>query len=164
MDGSSEVTYHRESDPIHLSPHAERSRSMNVPSSVPHLSEAAGGFFRMKLKHYDNDGCVRFVTSCIRRRLPILTNDPFRRVVVDAIEGTMETETFLCKWTWLLGKNKPTRWVGYRFALPIGNVETRPSAVLRTRGFDLQDSCFDCAQHDGEREDGFPLSEPSKNP
>ncbi len=40
----------------------------------------------MKLKHYDNDGRARFVTFCTHRRLPLLTNRRFRRIVVEAID------------------------------------------------------------------------------
>ena len=62
--------------------------------TVPHLIEAAGGFLRMKLKHYDNDGHARFVTFCIHHSLPILTNDPFRRIVVDAIDKSRAAHGF----------------------------------------------------------------------
>ena len=48
----------------------------------------------MKLKHYDNDGRARFVTFCIHRRLPVLTNDPFRRIVVDAIDKSRAAHGF----------------------------------------------------------------------
>ena len=48
----------------------------------------------MKLKHYDNDGRARFVTFCIHRSIAILTNDPFRRIVVDAIDKSRAVHGF----------------------------------------------------------------------
>ncbi len=39
----------------------------------------------MNLKHYDHDGRARFVTFCTQRRLPILTNDLFRGIVLDEL-------------------------------------------------------------------------------
>ncbi len=39
----------------------------------------------MELKHYDHDGRARFITFCTHYRLPLLTNDLFRSIVVKAI-------------------------------------------------------------------------------
>jgi len=44
----------------------------------------------MKLKHFDNDGRARFVTFSTHQRFPILTNSPFRQVVVDSIAEVRE--------------------------------------------------------------------------
>ncbi len=41
----------------------------------------------MQLKHYDHDGRVRFVTFCTHKRLPLLTNSLFRRIVVESIDS-----------------------------------------------------------------------------
>ncbi len=40
----------------------------------------------MRLKHYDHDGRARFITFCIHRRTPLLTNNTTRQAVSDAIE------------------------------------------------------------------------------
>ena len=39
----------------------------------------------MKLRHYDHDGRARFITICTHNRLPLLTNNRFRRIIVTAI-------------------------------------------------------------------------------
>jgi putative transposase len=39
----------------------------------------------MELKHFDHDGRARFITFCTHNRLPLLTNDLFRSLVVKAI-------------------------------------------------------------------------------
>ncbi len=39
----------------------------------------------MKLKHFDHDGRARFVTFCVHRRLPVLSNDVFRKDVINAL-------------------------------------------------------------------------------
>ncbi|MGB5105459.1 MAG: transposase [Candidatus Zixiibacteriota bacterium] len=39
----------------------------------------------MHLKHYDHDGRARFVTFCTHKKVPILTNDVFRQIVLDEI-------------------------------------------------------------------------------
>ncbi len=41
----------------------------------------------MKLKHYDHDGCARFVTFGVHRRIPVLTNSVFRRLVIQCIDN-----------------------------------------------------------------------------
>ena len=41
----------------------------------------------MKLKHFDHDGRARFVTFCAHRRLPVLTNNRFRRIIVESIDS-----------------------------------------------------------------------------
>lgn len=48
----------------------------------------------MKLKHYDHDGSVRFVTFCTHKRLPLLTNDRYRRIVASAINKAREEHGF----------------------------------------------------------------------
>jgi len=48
----------------------------------------------MKLKHFDHDGRARFITFCIHRQIPILTNDPFRQIVVDSIDDLRRQEGF----------------------------------------------------------------------
>lgn len=48
----------------------------------------------MKLKHYDNDGSVRFVTFCTHQRLPLLTNDRDRQIVANAIDKGREEHGF----------------------------------------------------------------------
>ena len=40
----------------------------------------------MKLKHYDHDGRARFITFCTHKRIPVLTNAPFRKVIVECLE------------------------------------------------------------------------------
>ncbi len=40
----------------------------------------------MKIKHYDHDGRARFITFCTHNRLPLLTNDSFRSIAVEAIK------------------------------------------------------------------------------
>jgi putative transposase len=40
----------------------------------------------MKLKHYDHDGRARFVTFCTHKRIPVLTNTPFRKIIVECLE------------------------------------------------------------------------------
>lgn len=37
----------------------------------------------MKLRHYDIDGSVRFVTFCTHHRVPVFTNDLYREVFVE---------------------------------------------------------------------------------
>jgi putative transposase len=39
----------------------------------------------MKLRHFDHDGRARFITFCVARRIPLLTNDAFRHVIADCI-------------------------------------------------------------------------------
>lgn len=48
----------------------------------------------MKLKHYDHDGHVRFVTFCTHQRLPLLTNNRFRHIVVDAVDEARKVHGF----------------------------------------------------------------------
>ena len=60
----------------------------------PTKSEASGGFFTMKLRHYDNDGRARFVTFCTHRRLPLLTNRSFRGIVVKSIDEVRSVHGF----------------------------------------------------------------------
>lgn len=40
----------------------------------------------MKLKHYDHDGRARFITFCTHRKLPLLTNNIYRRIVTRSID------------------------------------------------------------------------------
>ena len=40
----------------------------------------------MQLKHYDHDGRARFITFCTHKRIPILTNASFRKVIVECLE------------------------------------------------------------------------------
>jgi putative transposase len=40
----------------------------------------------MKLKHYDHDGRARFITFCTHKRIPVLTNTPFRKVIIGCLE------------------------------------------------------------------------------
>jgi len=40
----------------------------------------------MNLKHYNNDGRARFITFCTHRRLPLLTNNVFRKAVIESME------------------------------------------------------------------------------
>jgi putative transposase len=44
-------------------------------------------FSYMKLKHYDHDGRARFITFCTHKKIPLLTNNKFRRVVIDSISA-----------------------------------------------------------------------------
>lgn len=39
----------------------------------------------MELRHFDHDGRARFITFCTHNRLPLLTNDLFRSLVVEAM-------------------------------------------------------------------------------
>jgi putative transposase len=48
----------------------------------------------MKLKHYDHDGRVRFVTFCTHKRSPVLTNSIFRKIVLETIDKVW-TEYYL---------------------------------------------------------------------
>jgi putative transposase len=41
----------------------------------------------MKLKHFDISGYARFVTFCTHKKLPLLTNDVFRKIIIDAIDN-----------------------------------------------------------------------------
>ena len=41
----------------------------------------------MRLKHFDHDGRARFVTFCTHKRIPVLTNDPFRESIIKSIES-----------------------------------------------------------------------------
>ena len=41
----------------------------------------------MRLKHFDHDGRARFVTFCTHKRIPILTNDLYREIVIKSIES-----------------------------------------------------------------------------
>ena len=40
----------------------------------------------MKLKHYDHDGRARFITFGTHKRIPVLTNTPFRKVILETLE------------------------------------------------------------------------------
>jgi len=48
----------------------------------------------MKLKHFDHDGRARFITFCIHHQIPILTNDPFRQILVDSIDDVRRQDGF----------------------------------------------------------------------
>ena len=39
----------------------------------------------MRLKHFDHDRRARFITFCTQNRIPVLTNDRYRKVVLDSI-------------------------------------------------------------------------------
>jgi putative transposase len=39
----------------------------------------------MHLRHYDHDGRARFVTFCTHKRIPLLTNNTFRKAVLGTI-------------------------------------------------------------------------------
>jgi putative transposase len=41
----------------------------------------------MKFRHYDHDGRARFITFAISHRVPILTNDLFRRALAQSISA-----------------------------------------------------------------------------
>lgn len=58
-----------------------------IPKSPIYIS-------RMKLKHFDHDGRARFVTFCIHQRIPILSSDAFRQMVVDSILEVKTTTGF----------------------------------------------------------------------
>ncbi len=45
----------------------------------------SGKLGSMELRHYDHDGRARFITFCTHHKLPILTNDRFRRIVRDCL-------------------------------------------------------------------------------
>jgi putative transposase len=40
----------------------------------------------MNLKHFDHDNRARFVTFCTHQRIPVLTNNRFRRIFIDVVE------------------------------------------------------------------------------
>jgi putative transposase len=40
----------------------------------------------MRLKHYDHDGRARFITFCTHRKIPLLTNNKFREIIIDSIK------------------------------------------------------------------------------
>lgn len=40
----------------------------------------------MKLKHYDHDGRARFITFLTHKRIPVLTNTSFRKIIVECLE------------------------------------------------------------------------------
>ncbi len=40
----------------------------------------------MKLKHYDHDGRARFVTFCTHNKMPLLTSNKFRKIVIESID------------------------------------------------------------------------------
>jgi len=48
----------------------------------------------MKLKHYDHDGRARFITFCTHRRLPLLTNNKYREIIITAIRRAREEKGF----------------------------------------------------------------------
>jgi putative transposase len=48
----------------------------------------------MKLKHYDHDGRARFITFCTHRKLPLLTNNRFRRILIQVINDVRKEEGF----------------------------------------------------------------------
>ena len=39
----------------------------------------------MHLRHYDHDGRARFVTFCTYKRIPLLTNNTFRKAVLETV-------------------------------------------------------------------------------
>ncbi len=45
----------------------------------------------MKLKHSDHDGRARFITFCTHKRIPVLTNTSFRKVIVKCLEKVRES-------------------------------------------------------------------------
>jgi len=48
----------------------------------------------MKLRHYDFDGRARFVTFCTHRRIPLLTNNQFRKIVIASIDQVRAQQPF----------------------------------------------------------------------
>lgn len=40
----------------------------------------------MLLKHFDHDGRARFITFCTHLRIPLLTNNRFRQIVVNSLD------------------------------------------------------------------------------
>ena len=48
----------------------------------------------MTLTHFNHDGRARFVTFSTHRRMPVLTNDRFRKIVVDSIDHTRQEFRF----------------------------------------------------------------------
>ena len=48
----------------------------------------------MKLKHFDHDGRARFITFCAHKRLPIITNNRFRQIIVDSIDRVRTVSSF----------------------------------------------------------------------
>jgi len=48
----------------------------------------------MNLKHYDNEGQARFITFCTHRRLPLLTNNVFRKNIIESIVITRNKYEF----------------------------------------------------------------------
>jgi putative transposase len=39
----------------------------------------------MKLEHYDHDNRARFITFCTYKKLPLLTNNKFRKIIIQSI-------------------------------------------------------------------------------
>ena len=39
----------------------------------------------MKLRHYDHDGRARFITFCTHKKIPLLTNNRFRKIFINAL-------------------------------------------------------------------------------
>ena len=39
----------------------------------------------LKLKHYDHDGRAKFIIFCTHKKIPLLTNNGFRGIVIDSI-------------------------------------------------------------------------------
>lgn len=48
----------------------------------------------MYLKHFDHDNRARFVTFRTHRRIPVLTNNRFRRIVIEGIERVRKNTGF----------------------------------------------------------------------
>ena len=48
----------------------------------------------MKLKHYDHDGRARFITFCTHRKLPLLTNNIYHKIVVNRIDEVRRESGF----------------------------------------------------------------------
>jgi len=48
----------------------------------------------MRLRHYDHDGRARFITFCTHKRIPFLTRNRFRRIIIDAISEVKASENF----------------------------------------------------------------------
>jgi len=49
----------------------------------------------MKLKHYDHDGRARFITFCTHEKIPLLTNNVIRKIVIDSISAMRDEYGFL---------------------------------------------------------------------
>ena len=49
----------------------------------------------MKLKHLDHDGSARFITFCTHKKIPLLTNNVIRNIIINSIEAARKVYGFL---------------------------------------------------------------------